>query len=254
MNVVVNGLMANYQKLGKGGKTIVFLHGWGDTSKTFAKLIEKLQDSYIILALDLPGFGGTQPPESAWGLEDYAEFVRDWLKKINASDVEAIVGHSYGGSIAIVGLGSGQLKASKLVLIASAGIRGKNKLRKNLLKAAAKIGKLPLYLLPDKKRRNIKSKFYGSIGSDVALLPHMELTFKRMIGHDVRQAAAKIKQPTLIIYGSKDKDTPLSDGIIFSQVIKSSRLEIIEGAGHFVHQEQDAEVSSLVIDFLKGTK
>jgi len=253
MNVVVDGLMTNYQKLGSGSKTLLMLHGWGDTAKTYSKLIEELQQDCLILAVDMPGFGGTQPPESAWGLEDYADFINHWLKKINVSKIDAIVGHSYGGSIAIVGLASGTLSASNLVLIASAGIRNKNTARKKVLKAAARVGKLPLYLLPQHKRRAIKAKFYSSIGSDVALLPHMELTFKRMIGHDVRGEAAKVKIPTLIIYGSKDKDTPVGDGHILNRSITGSQLEILD-SGHFIHQEKSQEVARLIKNFLKAKR
>jgi pimeloyl-ACP methyl ester carboxylesterase len=251
MNVVIDGLMTNYQKLGNGSKTLLFLHGWGDSAKTFSKLIEGLQDDYCILTLDLPGFGGTQSPPSAWGLEDYAEFINHWLKKIDAGKIDGLVGHSYGGSIAIVGLANNNLSTAKLVLIASAGIRNKNTLRKKSLKLAARVGKLPLYLLPQTKRRAIKSKFYTSIGSDVALLPHMETTFKRMIGHDVRAEAANINVPTLIIYGDKDKDTPPADGQIFSKSIKKSRLQILPG-GHFIHQEKSQELAALIQDFLRA--
>ena len=98
MNVVVNGLMANYQKVGSG-KVVLCLPGWGDTVTTFAKLIEELKEKYTVLALDLPGFGGTQAPSQAWSLEDYADFTADWLKKIKVSKVYAIVGHSYGGVV-----------------------------------------------------------------------------------------------------------------------------------------------------------
>ncbi|HLG90763.1 MAG TPA: alpha/beta hydrolase, partial [Candidatus Saccharimonadales bacterium] len=103
MNVVVNGLMTNYQKVGSG-KIILCLPGWGDTITTFDKLIDELKEKYTVLALDLPGFGGTQAPSKAWSLEDYADFTDAWLKKIKAGKTYAIVGHSYGGATAISGV------------------------------------------------------------------------------------------------------------------------------------------------------
>ena len=253
MNVVVDGLMTNYQKIGKG-KVVVLLHGWGDTSQTFSKLIENLEHKYLIYGLDLPGFGGTQTPPSAWGLSNYAEFVAAWLQKVGLERVYAFGGHSYGGAVLIVGLADGLLKADKLFLMASAGVRGKQKLRKNLLKAATKTVKLPLNLLPAQRRRRLRSKFYSTIGSDLTLLPHMELTFKRIIGEDVRLKAKSIKIPTLLIYGSSDKETPINDGQILSQAINNSRLEIVQGAGHFLHQEQVEQVAGLVSNFLKESK
>jgi len=250
MNVVVNGLMTNYQKVGKG-KTVVLLHGWGDTGKTFSKLIENLQDKYSFLILDLPGFGGTQPPENAWGLEDYVDFIHDWLKKIDSGDIYAYGGHSYGGAVEIYGLGAGKLTAQKLFLLASAGIRDKKTFRKRTLKATAKVAKLPLYLLPSYQRKKIKNRLYRTLGSDITLLPHMELTFKRIIGEDILTRAKDIKIPTLLIYGDKDKDTPAADGRILRGAIAGSKLEIIPGAGHFLHQEQAEQVGKLVADFLE---
>lgn len=253
MNVVVDGLMTNYQKLGKG-KVVVLLHGWGDSAKSFSKIIEDLQDSYTVLALDLPGFGGTQTPEHAWGLEDYAGFVANWLKKIDIEQVHALIAHSYGGSMAIAGLGNGILKADKLVLLASSGVRSGKRLRKKLLKAGAKAAKGPLYLLPPSRRQKLRRKFYESVGSDLTLLPHMELTFKRIIGEDVQSAATQIKIPALLLYGTRDNDTPLKDGRILHRALSNSELKVIDGAGHFLHQEQPAKITEAIRLFLDGGK
>src|SRR5580692_991804 len=99
MNVVVDGLMTNYQKAGQG-KKLVFLHGWGDSSKTFAKLIQQLGPKYEVLSLDLPGFGGTETPGEAWTLDHYADFVADFLAKLGGKDVYGLIGHSFGGAVA----------------------------------------------------------------------------------------------------------------------------------------------------------
>ncbi len=251
MNVVVNGLMTNYQKVGSG-KVILCLPGWGDSAKSFSKLAEKLQDDYTVLALDLPGFGGSQAPDHAWGLEDYAEFIAAWLKKINARNLHAIIGHSYGGAAAIIALASGKVGATKLILVASAGIRNKKTLSKKIIKGVVKVGKVPLYLLPSKTRRRARAKVYETLGSDMLLLPHMEMTFKRIIGEDVQAAAHEISLPTLLIYGSEDKDTPVSDGRTLARAIKNSELHVIE-SGHFLHQEQPDKVAQLIVQFL-GSK
>lgn len=253
MNVVVNGLMANYQKAGTGEKTLVFLHGWGDTSATFAGLMEKLQNRYKVLSLDLPGFGGSQMPERAWGVQDYANFVKDWLKKIDVSEVHAIIGHSYGGSIAIAGTGNHTLRPKRLVLVAASGIRGVHRVRRAVLRGSAKVVKVPLKLLPGHLQRRLKRKVYQTIGSDAMLLPHMELTYKRLMSEDLRTVAKGINVPTLLVYGSKDKDTPVKYGRLFHSAIPKSRLEVVN-AGHFVHQEIPDELAGMVDDFLKEGK
>ena len=250
MNVVVNGLMTNYQKVGRG-KVVVCLPGWGDTITTFDKLIEELKEKYTVLALDLPGFGGTQAPSQAWSLEDYANFTAYWLKKIKAGKVYAIVGHSYGGATAIVGVGSGKLNCDKLVLLASAGVRGNKGLQARTVEIISKIAKYPTMLLPRRQRNKLRRKVYESVGSDMLLLPHMEPTFRKIIQEDVRPKAEMIKIPTLLIYGTQDDQTPVNYGRLLSDAIPDSDLEIIEGANHFLHHDFAGQVSRLTKTFLR---
>jgi pimeloyl-ACP methyl ester carboxylesterase len=120
-----------------------------------------------------------------------------------------------------------------------------------LLKGGAKVGKLPLSLLPKVKQQAIKKKFYSSIGSDAMLLPHMQDTYRNIINEDMQAEAAKIELPTLLIYGDKDKSTPPTDGLLFQKAVNHSDLKIISGAGHFLHQEESGRVSDLIKQFLK---
>lgn len=253
MNVVVNGLMTNYQKVGKGDKTIVMLHGWGDSSQTFSKLSEKLQDIYEILLLDLPGIGQTQAPETAWGLDDYANFVQAWLQKVGIKDVYAVIAHSNGGAIAMRAVATHQLKPKKIVFLAAAGIRNNHKLKRRLLKVVSKGGKVITSPLPGHTKIKIRNRFYKRIGSEVGLFPHMEATFRKIITQDTQTDAKNIKVPTLLIYGKSDKVTPVGYGKIFHGLIDESRLEVIE-AGHFLHQEQPDKIASLITKFLEEEK
>ena len=251
MNVVVNSLMTNYQKVGEGKKTLVFLPGWGDNSQSFSELIENLPADYTSLILDLPGFGGSQAASEVWNLDNYSNFIKAWLQKIQVKDVYAVVGHSNGGGIAIRAVALGLLKPGKLVLISSAGVRDRHKLKKSLLKAVSKSGKVITAPLPQNVKKGIRRKLYSGLGSDAGLFPQMEGTFRKIISQDVQQDAKLVKIPTLLIYGAQDKSTPTLFGRIFHDQIKSSRLEIIEGAGHYVQQEQAERVAELIEEFLK---
>lgn len=245
MQVVVNGLLTNYVKSGNG-KTVLLLHGWGDSSATFHQLSKELDNKFQTLCLDLPGFGGTQRPESAWGLNDYAEFVADWLKKIGATELYAIIGHSNGGAIAINGLSSGKLSARKLVLLASSGIRTPKK----ILKATARVGKTITSPLPTALKNKLRKRFYRGIDSEIFLFPEMEQTFRKIVGHDVLDEAKNIKVSTLIIYGEDDQDTPTSYGEKFHRAITNSRIKTVNQAGHLVHHDQLEKVSRAVEEFL----
>lgn len=252
MNVVVNGLMTNYLKIGSGRRVIVCLHGWADSSATFAKYGQKLAKRYTLLIPDLPGFGGTAEPPKAWGIDDYANFVVTWLNKIGYKDVYGLVGHSNGGAIAISILGRKLIKSKKLVLIASSGIRDIYQMRRLLLHGGATIAKLPLKILPKRTRHRIKRRAYEAIGSDYMMMPELDSSFRRIVSKDMQETATHIDTPTLIIYGSDDGATPVKYGQLFKDAIPKSKLEIIEGAGHMIHQEKAEKVAALSENFLNA--
>lgn len=250
MNVVVNGLMTHYEKSGSG-KTIVLLHGWADNSATFKDLIKELSDNYSVLVVDLPGFGKTQLPMDAWGLEQYADFVSAWLNKIGIGKVYAFLGHSNGGSIAIYGLGIGSLNADKLILLSSAGIRPAKPTRKLALTLVSKSGKMILAPLPEATKKKIRGKFYRQVGSDITVVPQLEETFKKIVRQDVQPCARQLNLPSLVIYGQADKQTPPAYGHIYNQLIPKSELKILPGVGHFPHHENPKKIYQLVREFLK---
>lgn len=250
MNVVVDNLLTNYRLTGKG-RLILLLHGWGDSAAGLVDLQKRLAGDYQVLALDLPGFGGTQMPGAVWDLDDYARFVGAALKKLNLGQPYAIIGHSNGGALAIRGLSLGTLKADKLVLVAAAGVRTNSRTRRFVLKIIAKTGNVATLWLPERYRRALRKSLYGAAGSDMLVAPHLQDTFKKTVRQDVQADAAALKLPALLIYAADDKAIPLADGKQYHQLIKGSHLEVVQGAGHFVHTEQPQKVTGLVKEFLR---
>jgi pimeloyl-ACP methyl ester carboxylesterase len=248
MQIVVDNLLATYDKTGHG-PVVLLVHGWGDSLQTFSGLADSLENSFTLVSLDLPGFGGTQPPDESWGVDDYARFVSLFLKKSNLKPY-AIIAHSNGGTIVIRGLANGDLKAEKLVLLASAGIRDVYKGRRKSLRLAAKAAKVATYPLPKSVQMKIKKKAYKAIGSDLFVAEHLQDTFKRVVTDDVQADARKLHLPTILIYGSKDDATPPKYGELLNNAVTGSTLHIVHGAGHFVHHEQPDEVLRIVEEFL----
>lgn len=230
---------------------MVLLHGWGDSSRGLAGLQALLAGHFRVLALDLPGFGGTQAPKAVWGLDEYAGFVAAVLLKLGLEQPYALVGHSNGGALAIRAVSLGKLKPQKLVLLASAGIRNRRRGRRLALKAVAKTGNLATLWLPERQRQNLRRNLYGTVGSDILVVPELQETFKRTVRQDVQADAASIKLPSLLINGDKDKAVPLADGRTFHRLIRGSRLEIIPGASHFLQLEQPTEIGHLIEEFLR---
>lgn len=249
MQVLVDELVVNYEITGDG-PTLLLVHGWADSLNTFVGLQKSLSTNYRVLSLDLPGFGKTSKPPEPWGLNNYADFLASFVKKLDLN-IYAFIGHSNGGAILIYGLANNVISASKLVLLSSAGIRNKQSTKKKALKVVAKSGKVLTAVLPSSMKSSIRDNFYSQIGSDYLVAPDMQDTFRLVIGKDILDDAKKLKLPTLLIYGRDDKATPIEDGKLLQGEISGSRLEILDNIGHFVHQEQSELVDSLIKDFLQ---
>jgi pimeloyl-ACP methyl ester carboxylesterase len=247
--VVVDSLMTQYFRRGQHKRIALVLHGWGDSAAGLRTLCQDLAKRYDVIALDLPGFGATAAPAQPWGLDDYVTFVQHFLHKIGVEHLDLLVGHSNGGALAIRGLAQGVLRADRLVLLASAGIRTTGSGRKRFLKILAKTGKVLTMPLPGSVKKRLRSRLYTAAGSDLLVVGHLEETFKRVVSQDVQKDAAAIAIPTLLIYGEADTDTPPAFGRIFQSLIPTSQLVILPGIGHFVHMHKPLDVQKLIADF-----
>lgn len=81
------------EKHGSGEATIIALHGWARTRHDWAPVLSDLD----AVALDLPGFGASAPPETAWSTAEYAAALAPLL----TGAPKVLLGHSFGGRIAV---------------------------------------------------------------------------------------------------------------------------------------------------------
>ncbi len=56
--------------------------------------------------------------------------------------------------------------------------------------------------------------------------------------------------PTLIVWGREEKSIPLHTGQEMHRILKGSRLEILDEAGHCAHDDQSDLFNQLTLDFL----
>lgn len=249
MKIIVQNLAIEYQDEGTG-PAMLFLHGWQDNLHTFDSLVPLLAPAWRMVRLDLPGFGKSEVPKEDWNLDKYIQFVKDFIQKLNLQ-VSVLVGHSFGGRIVIKGIATKNLQANKIILIGSAGISKNRKFRKLTLKIIAKVGGLVTYIPPlNFWREKIRKKMYSQIGSDYLEAGALKETFLKIIEEDLGLAAKNITKPTLLIWGSNDMETPLTDGEQLVKLIYGSKLKVINKAGHFVHQEKPQEVAGIIQEFL----
>ena len=241
-----------YEKYGNKQKNIVILPGWGDTRKTFNYLINSLKEDYTIYILDYPGFGNSQFPNKDLTIYDYTNIIRDFIKDNNIIK-PIIIAHSFGGRIATLLTGYYNEKINKLIMIDIAGIKHRKKFKIWIKEITYKLLKKIKYFLPKKKQTNYINKLCHIFASTdyKQLNNHMKKTFKNIINKNLKEYIKDINTETLIIWGNKDKDTPLKDGKILNKLIKNSALIIYPNASHFSYLDYPLLTSKIIKEFLK---
>jgi len=246
--IIINSLNINYFQSDnlKNDGAVVFLHGWGSRAAHMKIIFENLPN---FVALDLPGFGGSDLPPMPWGVADFADFLANFLSKLEVKN-PILVGHSIGGSIVIKYLIEGG-KAKKIILIAAAGIR-KRGLKIFLYKIIAKSFKL-LFLLPGLHifKDKIRKKFYSAIDSvDYIEAGKMVESYKKIIHDDLTNDLQKVKASTVLICGEKDTITPLSQAKLMQEKIPGAKLFVIPDAGHFSFIDQSEKFREIFLKCL----
>ena len=228
----IGGIMTNLIESGDAsGEPIVFLHGWGSRAELFSGLIELAAKKYRVLAPDMPGFGDTPEPPEPWDVGRYADFVLEMLGPYSPKRV-ILVGHSFGGRV-ILKLTERELpfEISKIILIDSAGIKPKKSLRQRasliLYKCGRRIMSLPPLkrLFPDAVEKMRKKR--GSADYNAAS-ETMRKTLVNVVNEDLRHTLPGVKAPTLLIWGTADTATPLSDAELMEKLIPDAGLVKIE--------------------------
>ncbi len=250
MQIIVDKILVNYLISGHQSKKILLIHGWGTNLTSLQLLQNYFSKYYTVINLDLPGFGASGLPGRAWDNTDFANFIKNFLLKINYSEVDIIMAHSNGGAIAIEMVAKKMIKPKKLILIASAGIRTKFNKRNFVIRQIAHIFKIGSVVLPSGVRNNLKKKVYQKIGSDAFVQEAILDSFKKVVAQDVTQDAKLITVPTLLIYGQNDQATPIEYGQILQRHILNAKLKILPNCGHFIYQDQPKQLINIIQEFL----
>ena len=230
------------------------LHGWGTSIDSFKPIIENISKNYKVYAIDFPGFGKSQKPDESYTVEDYSKIVLEFINKLNLENV-VLVGHSFGGRVIIKLVGKLGYKPAKIILVDSAGIRPKRKLKYYIKISVFKTVKYIVRILLGKnKSEEIINKYKNKFGSqDYKNADEtMKKVFKNVVNEDLTPYLKNINAPTLLIWGELDNDTPLKDAQKMEQLINNSGLVVIKGAGHFSYLNDINYFMVVVNKFLEG--
>ena len=213
--------------------TVCFLHGWGRSSQDFYLISQ----SYDYINFDLPGFGKSQEPETSMNPKEYAEYINQFIP----NSVETVVGHSFGGRVAVHL--SGLRNFEKLILIGVPLIKKQTSSGTlsmlNFYKSLNRFGILSNDKIEKIKKKKGSYDYRNSQGI-------MRENLVKAVNDDLSQELENIKSKVHLIWGSEDKEVPIDIAKEANKKIKKSNLHILEGQGHNPLNSSYVEIVNII--------
>lgn len=231
----------SYTVMGEGSP-VLLLHGWGSNKESFLNVARALSIEHTVYSVDFRGFGESEDQISTATIFSYASQIERFINKIIVTPV-VVLGHSFGGRVALILAKQEKVKA--LILVDSAGLKPKLSLSKKIkiirykrLRKAVDAGKISV----------TKLQKFGS--SDYKMLDEVKKQiFVRVVNQDLSKYAESINKPVLILWGKRDTTTPLSMAKRLQKLIPTAKLKVLNG-GHFVFLDSPKEFVNECTRFL----
>lgn len=214
---------------------ILILHGWGLSGSVYKDLASELKKhGFRIYRPDLPGFGKEKISEKPRGLGDYVDFILHYVK-LNGLNHFTVIGHSFGGRIAIKLAANYPQLIDRLILTGVPGFRGKSCLKIFTFNILAKGGKLVVGIFRVSKLGYYMRKILYRLASTTDYYKAkgaMRETFKKIIDEDLVSSMRRVQCPTLLLWGKEDKITPVWMAEKMVKEIKGAKLMVVSGENH----------------------
>nr|MDD6336173.1 alpha/beta hydrolase [bacterium] len=245
-----------FDRVGQG-RPVLLLHGWGGNADSMQPVTQTVADAGMMAIVpDFPGHGRTPPPDTAWGVEEFAGQMLALLDSLGVERCD-IIAHSFGGRVALVLAAHHPERVGRMVLTGCAGIRPRRGLIKRLKVLAYKCGK-------KLASRPAAAKICAKMGIDLAVRMEragsadyrairdktMRQTFVRVVGEDLSPLLPLIQAPTIAIWGDRDDATPLWMGCRMARRMQDCALIPFEGEGHFAYLTQSQRFNRIALYFL----
>lgn len=224
-----------YREYG-AGPPLVLVHGLSGSASWWRRNVPAFSERFRVIVLELVGYGSNR----AWRpsrILDTADRLAEFIATLPEARAH-VVGHSMGGQIATQLAGRHPQRVDRLVLASASGL-----VRTDLLRMALR---LPL------QARHSPLDFAPRLTVDALRAGPLNLLLSTLdiLSDDVSAAIAKIRMPTLLIWGRNDKLVPVTVGETVQRLIPGSRLAVLPRAGHVPMWDRPAEFNRLVMEFL----
>jgi pimeloyl-ACP methyl ester carboxylesterase len=274
--VKLHGHRVIYRVAGSG-PPVVLIHGMVNSSKHWERVAAQLADSHTVIAPDLIGHGDSATPRGDYSLGAHASVIRDLLASLGI-DRASIVGHSFGGGVAMVFFYQFPQRTERLGLISAGGLGDEVS---PLLRSAALPGAQALLSLAANRRivdriartgermresGNRKGVYLEAIARAMRPLEDRGArnafiqTLRAVIDVKGQRISARDRlylldaMPTLIVWGERDNTIPLEHGRYTHDQVPHSRFETLPKAAHFPHLEDPDGLAAVLRDWLATTE
>lgn len=272
--VELHGDRIAYRDVGRG-PALLLIHGMAGSSATWQAILPQLSKKYRVIAPDLLGHGESAKPRGDYSLGAFAVWLRDLLDELGVHRA-TVIGQSLGGGIAMQFAYQHRDYCERLVLIGSGGLGPDLSPLLRVLSAPGAefvlpvVAPQPVLNLGNKLRSWLTSagiqaprvgqmwQSYSSL-SDPAARQAFLRTLRSVVDHRGQAVSALNKLhltadvPTLLIWGDRDRIIPVSHAYAAHDALTGSRLEVLEGVGHFPHAEAPTAVADILEDFIAST-
>ena len=271
----IHGHEVCYRCAGEGS-VLLLIHGIAGSSRAWTEVMPLLAQDFTVVAPDLIGHGESAKPMGDYSLGAYASGLRDLLAVLGIERA-TLVGQSLGGGIAMQLAYQHPEICERLVLVDSGGLgREVSWILRSLALPGAEFlvpvlfpwfvrawGNLVARSLYDLGVRSAGAaqtwRAYASL-TESANRDAFVRTVRAVIDPGGQTVSAKDRLyltanvPTLIIWGARDGIIPVEHAYATHRALPASRLEVIEGVGHFPHVEVADRFAEILTDFVRTTK
>jgi len=267
-------IFINYEKIGTGDKSVLFLHGFGLSLFSWEDTRSCLHtEGYTFYFLDLKGFGFSYKGRIGdYSVEEQANIIAAFISNLNLNKV-TLIGHSYGGMIALYLLYLNHnnklgICCEKLILLDTPAFSDAQPFFLKALRNPI-LNFISFKILSPRMNAafTIKNTFHNKEQALNRYLDTYEFFFKQSGAKRAMTLAAKniypdniegltnyyssIKIPTLIIWGKNDTLIPLQFGENLQKVLGNATLVVIADCGHVPNEEKPKITSEYINKFLE---